>query len=182
MKEEKRRYTNVNVENPNVGKTTSNPQTAEYTMREEYSDREHRGNDLLHPFFATRWLQWRQRPLSLSLALSNLFTKFPHYSHNAPTNYIHKLALSHIYTHMTFGLFTHIAPRGSLEHILICVPSSQSGRLPPGLQSSGSSHFPSGGICFPTGLHAYLSVQIYLKTFRCIFGSSWEHQHNSISI
>ena len=26
---------------------------------------------------------------------------------------------------MTFGLFTHMAPRGSLEHIHICVPSNQ---------------------------------------------------------
>ena len=54
-------------------------------------------------------------------------------------------ALSHIYTHMTFGLFTHMAPRGSLEHIHICVPSNLSGRSPPGLLS-----FPSGGNCFPT--------------------------------
>ena len=61
-----------------------------------------------------------------------------------------KFALSHIYTHMTFELFTHIAPGGSLEHIHICLPSSRLERLPPGLQSSGSSYFPSGGTCFPT--------------------------------
>ena len=48
---------------------------------------------------------------------------------------------------MPFELFTHM---GSLEHIHICVPSSRSGRLLSGLQSSGSTHFPSGGTRFPT--------------------------------
>ena len=151
MKRKRRGYTNVNMENPNVGKTTSSPQTAEYTMREEYSDREHRGNDLLHPFFATRWLQWRQRPLCLSLALSLTFLhSFSRYSHNAPTNYIHKLALSHIYTHMTFKLFTHIAPRGSLEHIHICIPFSRSEDHHQVLDHPVLLNFPSGGTCFPT--------------------------------
>ena len=63
---------------------------------------------------------------------------------------LNKFVLSHIYTNMTFKLFTHVAPRGSLEHIHICVPSNRSGRSPPGLQSSGSSNFPSRGTYFPT--------------------------------
>ena len=41
--------------------------------------------------------------------------------------------LGHIYTNMTFGLFTNIAPVGSLEHIYIYVPSSDE-RFSPGLQ------------------------------------------------
>ena len=103
----------------------------------------HRDNDLLLPCFANRRLQQRQRPLSLSLCHSVYSTQYNIFHTN-------KFALCHIYTNMTFRLFTHIAPRGSLEHIHICVPSSQSGKLPPGLQSSGSSHFSSGGTCFPT--------------------------------
>ena len=111
----------------------------------------HRDNDLLLPCFANRWLQQRHRPLSLSHALS-VYT-VTHYSHNTTLQQLNNrqsnIALSHIYTNMTFGLFTHIAPGGgSLEHIHICVPSSRSGRLPPSLQSS--SRVPSGGTCFPT--------------------------------
>ena len=46
---------------------------------------------------------------------------------------------------MTFGLFTHMAPRGSIEHIHVCVPSKWSGGSLPVLLN-----FPSGGTCFPT--------------------------------
>ena len=54
-------------------------------------------------------------------------------------NNLNCFALTHIYTHMTFGLFTHMAPMGSLGHIYVCVPSNRSGGSPPGLRSSGSS-------------------------------------------
>ena len=110
-KEEKRGYTNVNVENPNVGKkTTSSPQTAEYTVREEYIDREHRGNDLLHPFFATRWLQWRQRPLSLTHTHSL-------YIYSALYNIIHYTPLkvfpkSYLYTYDFQSIYTY-GPQGA---------------------------------------------------------------------
>ena len=71
--------------------------------------------------------------------------------HNSTTQLHNKLARSHIYTHMTFRLFTHIALGAlSLEHIHLSVPSCRTGRLPPGLQSSGSDHVPSGWTCFPT--------------------------------
>ena len=42
-------------------------------------------------------------------------------------------ALGHIYTNMTLGLFTDIAPMGSQKHIYIYVPSSGE-RFSPGLQ------------------------------------------------
>ena len=98
----------------------------------------HKGNDLSHFYFATRRLQWKQRPLSLSHALS-LCTQL--HTHCTTTNVQQLLtvfALSHIYTQMTFGLFTHMAPRGSLGHIYICVPFNRSKGLPSGLRSSGS--------------------------------------------
>ena len=101
----------------------------------------HRGNDLLRPFFTTRRLQWRQRPLSLSHSLSLChYTQLRSIHIYAITPLQQKrFALSHIYTHMTFGLFTHMVPRGSLEHIHVCVPYNRSGGSPPGLRSSGSS-------------------------------------------
>ena len=50
-------------------------------------------------------------------------------------NNINYFALSHIYTHMTFGLFTHMAPRGSLRtHSRMCPFQTRSGRSPPVLR------------------------------------------------
>ena len=123
----------MNVENPNMGKTTAAHGLQNITMRglqrwgtktmiscslASLTGGYNRGNDLF---------------LSLTLSNSTQLHSVTNI-HNFTTTY-HSFALSHIYTHMTFGLFTHIAPGGSLEHIHICVPSS---RLPLGLQSSGS--------------------------------------------
>ena len=104
----------------------------------------HRGNDLLLPCFATRRLQQRQRPLPLS---HTLFLSVHIYALHQQLPI--KFALGHIYTNMTFGLFTNIAPVGSLEHIYIYVPSIR-GEVLTGPATSGSSHFPSGGTCFLT--------------------------------
>ena len=81
----------------------------------------------------------RGNDLSISLSLYTV-TLYINIRNTTSTTHSHnnKVSLSHIYTNMTFGLFSHIAPGGSLEHIHIFVPSSRSGRLPPGLQSSGS--------------------------------------------
>ena len=55
----------VNVE------TTATHRLQKITMRGMNTTKgKHRGNDLSHPFFATRRLQWRQRPLYLSLSLT----------------------------------------------------------------------------------------------------------------
>ena len=45
---------NVNVENPNVGKTTAAHRLQNITMSENTEMGKQRGNDLLSPFFATR--------------------------------------------------------------------------------------------------------------------------------
>ena len=60
--------------------------------------------------------------LSHTHTLTLLLYTGSRYSHNT-TIMFHTstvFALSHIYTHMTFKLFTHMAPRGSLEHIHMC--------------------------------------------------------------
>ena len=103
----------------------------------------HRGNDLLLPCFATRRLQYRQRPLPLSLTKSLYIVTLYNII------YTNKFALSHIYPNMTFGLFTNIALVGSKEHIYIYVPSIR-GEVLTGPATSGSSHFTSGGTCFLT--------------------------------
>ena len=112
----------------------------------------HRGNDLLLPRFATRRLQQRQQPLPFSL--SSLYTVSLSIIATTiiiqPTLIISiKFALGHIYTNMTFGLFTNIALVGSLKHICIYVPSIR-GEVLTRPTTSGSSHFPSGGTCFLT--------------------------------
>ena len=134
MNKEKTQYVNVETQ---MWENHGSPGT----VKNHYERRiqqwgKHRGNDLLHPFFATRRLQWRQRSLSLSLSLYS----YTHVVQLTMMFHTHNyFALSHIYTHMTFGLFTHMAPIGSLEHNHVCVPSNRSGRSPPGLRSSGSS-------------------------------------------
>ena len=77
-----------------------------------------------------------------------------------------KFTLGHIYTNMTFGLFTNMAPVGSLEHIYIYVPSIR-GEVLTGHAPSGSSHFPSGGTCFLTKLS---STTTSTSTYRSLVG------------
>ena len=76
----------VNMENPNLGKTTATLRLQDITMWGLQwwgteattscsltlpTDGYNRGNDLLLPYFANRRLQQRQRPLPLSLSLSH---------------------------------------------------------------------------------------------------------------
>ena len=63
----------------------------------------------------TRRLQWRQRPLSFSHDVSHTISVHTSYTttlQKCLTTFIYylMLALSHIYTYMTFGLFTHVSP------------------------------------------------------------------------
>mgnify|MGYP000114258207 CR=1 FL=1 len=85
----------------------------------------------------TRRLQLRQRPhthtLSFSLSLSHAVSVHTRYTttYNKSVQQLKMCALSHIYTYMTFGLFTYLSP------------SNRSGRIgtgssEPGLRSSGS--------------------------------------------
>ena len=65
---------------------------------------------------------------------------------------------------MTFGLFTYMAPRGSLEHIYICVPSNRSEDHHQVLDHPVLLNFPSGGTCFPTTQTPYgLSLSLSLS-------------------
>ena len=53
-----------------MGKPQQPTDCSKITMREEYDNGKHRGNNLLRSFLTTRRLQWKQRPLlSLSLYL-----------------------------------------------------------------------------------------------------------------
>ena len=125
---------------PKCGKNHGSPQAAEYTMREGYNDGSteattsctstspHGGYNGGNNLF-----------LSLSLCHSHSRSVSIHSFALYTYNYIIVFALSHIYTHMTFGLFTHMASRSSLAHIHVCVPSKRSGGSPPVLRSSGSS-------------------------------------------
>ena len=116
----------------------------------------HRGNYLLHPFLATRQLQWRQRPLSLSHSLTLTLSLYTHARQLLTTKMQQQhfmFALSHIYTHMTFGLFAHMAPRCPQEHIYICVPSNRLGGTSPGLRSSGSPKLPIRRDLFPNTIY-----------------------------
>ena len=79
----------------------------------------HRGNDLL---------------LSLSLPVHSYAL------HNSL-----KFSLGHIYTNMTFQLFTNVAPLGSLEHIYIYVPFIRGEVLTGVVKIFGHERKPEGG-------------------------------------
>ena len=102
------------VENPNVGKTTAVHRLQTITMIVNVCTTvKLRGNDLELTIFATGGGNTqRQRPLTLSLSIA-LFTLAPtrvaihNEQHYCSSN--KQFALGHIYTNMTFGLFTNIA-------------------------------------------------------------------------
>ena len=89
---------------------------------------------------------------SLSLYLSHtviVHTRYITYLQMCNNNFT--FALSHIYTHMTFRLFTLMAPKGPTRtHLHMCL-------LPIGREDHHRAldhpvllYFPSGGTCFPT--------------------------------
>ena len=88
------------------------------------------GNNLELTVFATGGGNTqRQRPprFSLSLSLSAALTSLPlRGKQKMSNNNIKLFALSHIYTHMTFGLFTTIASGALGKHIHKYVPASGS--------------------------------------------------------
>ena len=112
-----------------MGKTTGAHNLHTFTMsRKCKTTREQRGNDLSLSLFAWRQLQQR---ISLYIALSLSFALY-NSCNNATimaTTLPKLFALGHIYSNMNLGLFTNIAPMGSLEHIYIYVPSSGSHRV-----------------------------------------------------
>ena len=109
----------VNVENPNVGKTTAAHRLQNTLWERSTTTRIHRGNDLLSsssPHAAVTVEATTSVSVSLSLSLSvhllyNCSTTTD-YNNNTTTTFINTMkvcALSHIYTYMTF------------RHIYICV-------------------------------------------------------------
>ena len=96
-------------------KNHGGPQTAEYTMGEEYNNQDTQRQRPLVLFFATRGGYSWDNDLSHSLSLSHSFYIYTHALYNffsesaTTTNLIQKFfALSHIYTYMTSGLFTYL--------------------------------------------------------------------------
>ena len=123
---------------PKCGKNHDSPHAAEYTMREKYNNGRTQRQRPLSPLFRRTAVTMRQQPLSLSLSHSLYSYALCTYNYKSVQQQQTVFALSHIYTHMTFGLFTHMAPRGSLGHIHECVSPKPVRRSPPSLRSSGS--------------------------------------------
>ena len=134
----------VNVENPNMGKNTA----THYKMSlwEDYKDGAQRQRSLA-PLLRQRAVT-TEATTSFSLSLSHSLYTVTHTMNirNSTTTIYNKFALSHIYTHMTFGLFTNIDPGGSLERIHICVPSSRSGEVTTGPSIIRFSSHPEGPV------------------------------------
>ena len=104
--------------------------------------------------------------LSLSHALSvHSYTHYTHTTTNCSTTNF-TFALSHIYIHMTFGLFTLMAPRGPQEHIYTCVSFQSVGRITTGL--SGSPKLPIRRDLFPNKLplHSGMGCRVSPIRFR----------------
>ena len=131
----------VNVETQMWEKPRQPTDCKEDTMRDGYNNGEsthdgyNGGNDL---------------SLSLCHTLSLYTVTHTLYNQQCSTT-LNCFALSHIYTHVTFRLFTHMAPRGSLEHIHVCIPS-KTGREDHHrvLDHPVLLNFPSWGTRFPT--------------------------------
>ena len=116
-----------------------------------------RAHDLRH----RRRLQQRHRPLSLSLSLCTLLRALSSSCTNKENdnNSYYKFALSHIYTNMTFQLFTNIAPMDSQKHIYEYVPSS-GGHSPSGL------HYPALARHTSSGSHRVYRCRVLHIQFR----------------
>ena len=126
----------VNVENPNMGKTTTTLRLQNITISrlQQWGTEATTSCSLASPPSGYN----KGNNLFLSLSLFSVCSCALNYRHNDNhtinyTSLTIKFALGHIYTSMTFGLFTNMAPMGSLEHIYIYVPSSGE-RFSPGLQ------------------------------------------------
>ena len=125
----------VNLENPNLGKTTLVLRLQKISLYQDYNNGAQRQQPLLLSFSVSSY--------TLNYITTTIIIQ--------PTLHTHtiKFALGHIYTNMTFMLFTNVALMGSQEHIYMYVPSIR-GEVLTGPATSGSAHFPSGGTCFPT--------------------------------
>ena len=107
--------TSVNVENPQWWEKPRQPTGCKiHYEKGDYSSGSTRATISCTPSLRhTRRLQWRQLPLSLSLSLSltlYLCTRAIQLTLQMYQQHLKVCALSHIYTYMTFGLFTHVSP------------------------------------------------------------------------
>ena len=92
MNKERTQY--VNVENPTiVGKTMAAHRLQKITMRGIQQEGNSEATTSLTPSLATRRLQWRQQPLSLSLSLFVTIHSYTHYVQLTMFNYYYKLFL-----------------------------------------------------------------------------------------
>ena len=112
----------VYVENPTIVGNTTTAHRLQNNHYERNTMGKHKGNDLLRPFFATQWLQWRQWPLSLSVSfsLSTQLRSIHIQLQNVqqPTTIF---ALCHIYTHITFrAIYTYGPKRLTNTHLHMC--------------------------------------------------------------
>ena len=143
---------NVNVENPNVGKTTVVHRLQKITRRDEYNDGESTEATTSCTPSSPHGGYNGGNDLSLCLSLTLSIHSYTHYAHTTTKVFNNNKLFcpkSYLCTHMTFGLFTHMAPMGSLGHIYVCVPSNRSGGSPTGLRTSGSPILPIQGDLFP---------------------------------
>ena len=94
-----------------MGKNHGKPHAAKYTMREKITVMEAQGQrPLAPPLFASRGSYNGGNYLSLSPSHAlSLHTRYTTNFTNVSTSYIKVCALSHIYTYMTFGLFTYLS-------------------------------------------------------------------------
>ena len=112
---------NVNVENQNMGKTTTVHGLQDVTMRglQRLGTETTISCSLASPAGGYN----RGNDLSISLSLYTV-TLYINIRNTTSTTHSHnnKVSLSHIYTNMTFGIFTNIAPESSMDIYLHTCP------------------------------------------------------------
>ena len=120
----------------NDGKNHGSPQAAEYTMGEKITTVKAQGQRPLALLSSPHAAVTMEATTSLSLSLSpsltlSLCTRAIQLLYKSVQQQQLFFALSHIYTYMTFGLFTHVSPSNRSSPI-------DRVRSVPDLQSSGS--------------------------------------------
>ena len=128
-----RENTQILTWKPKMWEKPRQPTSCRNTLWGRYRKlKKHRGNDLTLLPSPHGGYNEATTSVSLSLSLSLCTRAIQLLTKNATTTKM--FALSHIYTYMTFGLFIHMAPRGSREHI----PSNRSDGSTSDPRSSGS--------------------------------------------
>ena len=107
----KKEDTQILTWKPKCGEKPRQPTSCRIHYERMLQRWKHRGNDLLHLYFTTRRLQWRQQPLSLSLYLYTQFRSVHIQLQKCSTTINCFCPKSYLYTYDFRAIYTY-GPKG----------------------------------------------------------------------